>query len=418
MNRDRRRALLSGLVGLAGAGLFPGEAPAVGRAAARTPVAPPRPIPPELLRLAGTCVISGFYGGRLPPELSSLLAQGALGGIIIAGNNFHTRDQLRGLCASITATAPADARPIVAADQEGGPVAHLSPPLGNVPSMTVLGTIDDEELTHRVGASIGADLRGVGVNMDLAPVLDVRTSPRNTVVLNRVFGRDPAKVARHGLALIEGLRSAGVLPCAKHFPGHGDTALDSHAGLPRVPHGVERLDSVELVPFRACAQATPAVMLAHVVYAGVDPQRPASLSRPIIEGVLRDRVGFTGVAMTDDLQMQAITRTMPLTQAAETSIRAGADMVMIAHTSTYAAAIVRHLAARAEGDTALRERLEQAAGRVRAMRRELTTALPPNPFIASTADVSAEVLRRASQRGGAAARGANAGPGRDPTLRR
>jgi beta-N-acetylhexosaminidase len=374
------------------------------------------PVPEELVRLAGTCVMSGWYGRGLPGTLRGLLRRGALGGVLVTRHNFRTREELSALCAEITAAAPADARPLIAADQEGGPVAHLSPPLTSFPSMTALGALDDVDLTHRVGAALGAELRSVGVNFDLAPVLDVRTSPRNTVVLNRTFGRDPEKVARHGRALIDGLTSAGVLACAKHFPGHGDTAVDSHAGLPRVAHDLARLDAVELVPFRACARETPAVMLAHVVYAGVDRENPASLSQRVIEGVLRDHLGYEGVAMSDDLQMAAIRRSHGFEEAAEISMRAGCDLLLIAHTDTVAVRVVHRLAARAERDAALRTRLETAAARIHRMRARLAHPLPPNPYPVSGAAVAQEVNIRLAALPGARPRVATRAP--DPTLRR
>jgi beta-N-acetylhexosaminidase len=291
-------------------------------------------VPDELLQLAGTCIVSGFYGQVFPAELRALARRGALGGVLVARHNFADRRALAALCTQIRELSPPDQKPLIAADQEGGPVAHLSPPLVSFPSMTALGSVDDVALTRRVGLALGSELASVGVSMDLAPVLDVRTCSANTVDLGRAFGRDAGKVARHGQALIEGLTQAGVLSCAKHFPGHGDAAGDSHAGLPRVRHGIERLEAVELVPFRACASQTPAVMLAHVVYEGVDPVHPASLSRAVIEGILRDRLHFDGVAMSDDLQMVAIRAAHPIEQACELSLRAGCDLLLVAHTST------------------------------------------------------------------------------------
>jgi beta-N-acetylhexosaminidase len=360
--------------------------------------------------------MSGWYGRAVPGGLRGLLQRGAMGGLLVARHNFDgTRESLAALCASLASTAPADAQPLIAADEEGGPVAHLSPPLTSFPSMTSLGAIDDTALTRRVGAAMGTELRGVGVNMDLAPVLDVRTSRQNMVVLGRVFGRDADTVSRHGRALIEGLRSAGTIPCAKHFPGHGDTADDSHQTLPRVPHALARLDAVELVPYRACLARLPAIMLAHVVYEGVDRTVPASLSRPVIEGVMREHLGFTGVAMSDDLQMAAIRATWPIEQACETSMRAGCDLLLVAHNSAYAVAAVRHMAQLAMDDTAFRDRLGIAAGRIRALRTMVPTAAQ-----APVATSEGPALAREAARRFAAVHDVRRGAttARDPTLRR
>jgi beta-N-acetylhexosaminidase len=351
----------------------------------------------ELVRLAGQCVIAGWHGRGVPRAVQDLSTQGALGGVIIAGDNFRDREQLLRMTALLRTFGPRALRPLVTADQEGGPVSHLSPPLPDMPSMTALGNVDDEDLTHRAGAAMGEQLRQLGVDVDLAPVLDARTNPRNTVVLGRVFSREPERVARHGRAFIDGLWSAKVLACAKHFPGHGDTSVDSHAGLPRVAHGIERLEAVELVPFRAVAREVASVMVGHVVYAGVDPAMPASLSRPIVDGILRQRMQFDGVAMTDDLQMAAIRRTYGPERSVELALRAGCDMAMLAHNAEFARAAITHLARVAETDPSLRRRLEESAARVARMRARLDAPTPPNPFVVDPSRLSREVeYRRAS----------------------
>ncbi len=400
-----RRALLGALA------LAPAMASATGRHASASGPPPP---PADLFRLAGTCIVTGWHGQVIPFEVRRLLRRGALGGVLLTNHNFVTRPGLLALTEAIAAIAPEGAKPLVSADQEGGPVAHLSPPLTPFPSMTALGQLDDEDLTHRVGAALGGELRSVGVTFDLAPVLDVRTSSNNTVVLNRVFGRDPQRVARHGRALIDGLTSAGALACAKHFPGHGDTVMDSHVGLPRVTHALARLDAVELVPFRACAPIVPAVMVAHILYTAIDATAPSSLSRAVVEGLLRQRVGFDGVAITDDLQMAAIRAMHPIERAAELAMRAGNDLLLIAHTPLLAWRAAEHLARTAERDATLRARLEEAAARVVRLRARRDSSIPPNPFPVDPGTVVREVARRMLALGTAPRRGAP----RDPTLQR
>ncbi len=343
-------------------------------ALARTLLAipPPPPPSPELLRLAGRCVLAGWRGPQIPPGLAARITDGALGGVLLARENLAGPGSLVRLTAACQRLVPAGGAPLlVAADQEGGPVSHLSPPLPPMPSMLTLGTLDDVALTERVAVALGHGLRGAGVNFNLAPVLDVRTNRANTVILGRAFGSDPALVARHGVAFVAGLTAAGVLSCAKHFPGHGDTREDSHAALPRVVHGVERLAAVELVPFAAVASTVPAVMMAHVVYSGVEPGMPASLSRPHAVGLLRERLGFQGVAVTDDLEMSAIRSRWGVAQGALRAMRAGCDLLTVAHTVGAAGEVVRLLAQTAAGDEDFRRRLEEAAARVDAMRRRL-----------------------------------------------
>jgi beta-N-acetylhexosaminidase len=386
-------------------------------APATTRRAPPGPPPAALLQLAGSCVMMGWYGHGVTPELRALIERGAVGGLLVGRHNFRDGTAgLAALCRQICALGPErDAPPVIAADQEGGPVAHLSPPLPEFPSVTALGALDDPELTHRVGAALGHELRAAGVHMDLAPVLDVRTATNNLVVLNRVFGREPEKVSRHGRAMIEGLASAGVLACAKHFPGHGATVMDSHAGLPRLARSRADLEAVDLAPFRACAAITPAMMLAHVVYLALDGEHPATLSRTIAQDVLRDELGFRGVAITDDLQMAAITQNHPIEEAAERAMLAGCDLLLVAHSSSIASVVVTHLAQRAQQDPAVRARLEVAAARVLTLRRTLSTALPPNPYPVETRVVLREVTRRLAALPAARARGTQHTA--DPTTR-
>ena len=361
--------------------------------AARALAVPSSPPPPELVRLAGTCVLAGWRGASLPDPLRRMIADGALGGVLIARENFRDARSLRAVITEVRGLAPGgNPPPLISADQEGGPVSHLSPAVPWTPSLTTLGAIDDPDLTRRVAAALGAQLRAVGVTFDLAPVLDVRTNGANMVVFGRVFGRDPQLVARHGRAFIEGLTASGVLACAKHFPGHGDTREDSHARLPRLPHGAERLDAVELVPFRAVAALTPAVMVAHIVCDGVARNEPATLS-PAHYAMLRGPVGFSGVAVTDDLEMAPIRLRVGVAAAAERAVAAGADLVTIAHTANFARQSAQRMAARAAEDTVFRARLEEAAGRVRALQTRAVT-MPAAPAADTVGALLREVIAR------------------------
>lgn len=353
------------------------------------------PVDESLFALAGSCILAGSRAPLLHPTLASMLGRGALAGVIIAAENARNRAELRANVEAIQGRTPAGAPPFfIAADQEGGAVSHLSPTLPRMPSVSELGRIDDTALTERWGAAMGRELRRVGVNFDLAPVLDVRTNPRNMVVHMRTFGTRPDVVARHARPVISGLLGAGILACAKHFPGHGDTAVDSHQGLPRVAHDIARLEAVELVPFREVMNLTPAVMLAHVVYSGVDAERPATLSRAIAHGVLRERLGFQGVAISDDLEMSAIRARWGVTAGAMRSMEAGCDLLLIAHTPGLALETARNMARRAADDAPFRARLEEAAGRVRAMRARIGQAIPEGAVTDDAAHVIREVARR------------------------
>jgi beta-N-acetylhexosaminidase len=403
-----RRDFLTSLPGLALTGAAC-RAEAQNRAGTSANAAPPD----ELVRLAGGCILAGSRMFGLHPILRTMLTRKALGGVLIAHENFSDAATLANLCRDVrNAMPPDEPPPLIAADQEGGTVSHLSPPLPWMPGIPTLGDLDDTDLSERWGQAMGTLLRRTGMNFNLAPVLDVRTNPRNMVVHGRTFGSRPELVARHGPPLIRGLTGAGVLACAKHFPGHGDTREDSHTMLPVVPHGLTRLDAVELVPFRAVATTVPAVMVAHVIYQGIDASRPATLSPTILRDVLRDRVGFGGVAVSDDLEMYAIRHYHGVPEGAVKALEAGCDLVIIAHTPVHARDAAVAMARKAARDSAFRTRLEEAAGRVRRMRAWLQTPLPPNPYAVDPVAVIRETQRRARERGQAPTRAA------DPTLQR
>src|SRR5690606_34075683 len=231
--------------------------------------------------------------------------QGALGGVILFKRNLGTLEEIAELVAAIQDAYPSGVAPLVSIDQEGGRVARLGAPVVKLPPMRALGERDDADLTRRAARVLGAQLLALGIGVDFAPVLDVDTNPANPVIGDRSFGRDPETVIRHALAFAEGLREAGVIACGKHFPGHGDTDLDSHLALPRIAHDRARLDRVELAPFRAARGKVPTIMTAHVVFDAIDPSVPATLSRAVIEGVLRGELGYDGVIVSDDLEMKA-----------------------------------------------------------------------------------------------------------------
>jgi beta-N-acetylhexosaminidase len=236
--------------------------------------------------------------------------------------------------------------------------------------MRVLGAIDDVELTLRAARMLGRALRAVGVNLDFAPVADVDSNPANPVIGDRSFGREPERVSRHAVAMIEGLQSEGVLACAKHFPGHGDTEVDSHLDLPRVRHERARLDAIELAPFRAAVGADVAsVMTAHVVFDALAPDVPATLSPAVVTDVLRGQLGFEGVCFSDDLHMKAVSERHSIEGAAVLAIAAGCDGLLICSEPIAQERARLELEARADRDATFAIRLREAADRMNALRR-------------------------------------------------
>jgi beta-N-acetylhexosaminidase len=274
---------------------------------------------------AAACVFPGFEGIALPDWLRCGLAVG-LGGVVLFARNVRDPEQLAELTASLRAERP---DLLVAVDEEGGDVTRLEAARGSsFPGNLALGAVDDVELTRRVAAAIGGELASVGVNLDLAPVADVVVDPSNPIVGVRSFGSDPQLVARHVAAFVEGLQSVGVAACAKHFPGHGETAADSHLELPTAEADRETLLARALPPFAAAVEAgVRVVMTAHVRYPALDPE-PATVSAGLI-GLLRSELGFPGLVMTDALEMRAISRTVGLEGGAVRALAAGADAVCL-----------------------------------------------------------------------------------------
>lgn len=275
---------------------------------------------------ARSLLLVGFTGTEVDPDLRDLVRSGILG-VILFGRNVESPAQVAALTADLKRTAAGSL--LVAVDQEGGAVRRLRAGFSQVPSMRLVGAMRDAALAHRVGRLLGRELRAVGIDLDLAPVLDVDTNPDNPVIGARSFSSDPAWVSALGVALGRGLEWEGVGACAKHFPGHGDTLVDSHRGLPRLGHALPRLEAVELLPFRAWIQAGfGAIMTAHILFEAIDRERPATLSKAVISGLLRERLGYQGAVLTDDLEMRAIADHVGRGPAAVLAIEAGADVVL------------------------------------------------------------------------------------------
>ena len=274
---------------------------------------------------AAACLFPGFDGVTAPDWMRRSLA-GGLGGVVLFARNIRDPEQLAGLTASLRAERP---DLLVAVDEEGGDVTRLEVDEGSAfPGNLALGAVDDTELTGRVAAAIGGELAAAGINLDLAPVADVIVDPANPIVGVRSFGSDPALVARHVAAFVQGLQSVGVAACAKHFPGHGESIADSHRELPSVETDRETLYARALPPFAAAVAAgVCAVMTAHVRFSALDGE-PATLSAKVI-GLLRSELGFRGLVLTDALEMSAISANAGLEAGAVQALAAGADALCL-----------------------------------------------------------------------------------------
>jgi beta-N-acetylhexosaminidase len=253
---------------------------------------------------------------------------------------------------------------LLAVDQEGGQVARLRRGFTEIPPMRAVGATGDAALARELGSAIGRELRAVGFDMNYAPVLDIDTNPDNPVIAARSFGRTPELVTGLGLALAAGLQEAGVAACAKHFPGHGDTSQDSHLELPRLPHAMERLERVELAPFRAAAEAGVAsFMTAHVIFEAVDSKHPATMSPPVLTGILRKKLGYDGLVVTDDLEMKAIADNYGVEDTVRLGLNAGVDHFLCCHTAELAHRAIEAIIKAVEAGQVSRETLAGARRR-------------------------------------------------------
>ncbi|MFI8825762.1 glycoside hydrolase family 3 protein [Streptomyces sp. NPDC053431] len=321
-----------------------------------------------LTRDALTVLQPGFVGTTAPDWLLRRIGEG-LSSVGLFGRNIVTPEQLAALTAQLRAERD---DVLVAIDEEGGDVTRLEVKEGSsFPGNYALGSVDDVELTRAVARELGRRLAACGVDLNWAPSADVNSNAANPVIGVRSFGADPELVARHTVAYVDGLQSVGVAACTKHFPGHGDTSVDSHHALPRIDVDLATLHARELAPFRAAiAAGTKAVMSAHILLSALDPDRPATLSPQILTGLLRQELGFEGLIVTDGMEMQAISSTYGIERGSVLAIAAGADAICVG-------------GGLADEDTVLRlrdalvnavrtgelpeERLADAAARVRAL---------------------------------------------------
>lgn len=256
------------------------------------------------------------------------LSTHAWNGVILFAKNVHDRQQVNELIRAIHKNAKI--APFIAVDQEGGLVDRFRyPEMSLSPGTMALGVTNSEDKVYQAHRIMGEELRDLGVHIDFAPCLDVNNNPHNPIIGVRSFSADPHQVATLGCAAIKGLRDGGVIPTAKHFPGHGNTDTDSHLALPSIKGTRQQLEETELVPFKAAIkEGIEAIMTAHIVFPALDGQLPATLSKTILTGLLRQELGYEGVIVTDSLSMKSIANTWGFGEATVMSIEAGADLVL------------------------------------------------------------------------------------------
>jgi len=333
----------------------------------------------------GQLFVVGFDGHDVNDATASLFRDHGLGGAILFRRNIDSVEQVTALNTRLFELGRSCGAPlIVSVDQEGGRVARLRGLMTDVPAMRAVGKAaeTDPEVPYRLGAMMARELVSLGFHWDFAPVVDVDTNPNNPVIGERSFSRDAHAVARVAARFIAGMQGQGVAACAKHFPGHGDTDTDSHTALPLLPHSLERLRDVELVPFLAAKDAGVAsVMTAHVMFPALDAHEPATLSPAILQRLLRDELAYDGVCVSDDLEMAAVADRYDVEVLVEKGLNAGCDLFLICHDhDKVARAVAAAHKLVAEGKVS-RARVEQALRRVQALKAKYVGA-PAAPSLA------------------------------------
>lgn len=328
----------------------------------------------DIERKLSRLFVWGFDGTKVTASLRSLLKKHPIAGAVLFRRNIESVDQLKALNHDLARVGGPNF--LIAIDEEGGRVSRL--PAGSIkfPPAAFWGRFyertKDLRGIVRMGRVLGRELKSVGVNLDFAPVLDVNSNPKNPIIGDRAFSDDPNIAAKVALAFAEGLKREGILVCGKHFPGHGDTASDSHLTLPRVKRSRRVLENVELLPFRkAIAARIPMLMTAHVVYDALNPKNPkaaklpATLSPMILKDLLRKRLGFQGVVISDDLQMKAVSKSYAPDEAAVLSLEAGVDLLLICEGFEKIGPSVMAKTARAVAKSpALRRQVEESLKRI------------------------------------------------------
>ncbi|BCA55401.1 Beta-N-acetylglucosaminidase [Nitrospira sp. KM1] len=335
----------------------------------------------------GQLFMFGFMGTSVAPDLAEFIKEYKPGGIILFSRNLESVEQIVELTNDLQRHSPKSPL-FISIDQEGGRVSRLPNGFTIFPACELLGRCNSSELTYAAAATIAKELKVVGINMNMAPVLDVNSNPDNPIIGDRAFGSTPDIVSEMAAVMAAGLQDNRVVACGKHFPGHGDTKADSHKELPVVEAAHERLEAVELPPFRrAVAAGIASIMTAHVLYRELDPQLPATLSHTIITGLLREELRYDGVVLSDDLEMRAIVDHHGMGDASVLALQAGCDTLLICKEREREVAAFEAIEKAVSSGIISTERLDQSVARIQRMKQRFL--IPYKPAVLSDAKLVA-----------------------------
>jgi beta-N-acetylhexosaminidase len=330
--------------------------------------------------LIGQHVMIGLSGLSLTNEEKKFIVENNISGVTLFARNVSAEPkQIKELCAELQSLRHqmSDKAPLyIAIDMEGGRVARLKNPFTVWPPLKNLGDIDSPNMSYQFALSMGAELKCVGINLDFAPCTDVFTNPKNTVIGDRAVSTDPEMVAKHASALIRGYMKSEVIPCAKHFPGHGDTIIDSHEDLPVENADFARLESTELIPFaKSFRSKVPLLMTAHIHFPKVDDKWPVTLSEIFLKQILREKMNYRGLVITDDLDMKALSAHYDHALLPVRALHAGADILLYCNEAASPPLAMASVEKALTDGTLKKADLEQSKKRILEMKQELI----PNP---------------------------------------
>ena len=332
----------------------------------------------------GQLVIIGIRGTTLSPAEAEFIVKNEIGGVVLFARNVESPEQVHALCTALQALRHRTTHKLplfIGIDQEGGRVARMRAPWTVWPPLAKVGELDSTSVAFKFAMGMGTELRAMGVNLDFAPSVDVLTNPQNTVIGDRSLSSDPERVARLASALVRGYIKSGVIPCAKHFPGHGNTLLDSHHDLPVEEADLARLREVELVPFKKVFRARlDLVMTSHIMFPKIDAGRPATLSSIFVRQILREELRYRGLVVTDDLDMKALASHYATEEIPVLALEAGCDILLYCNEFEHPAIALTAVTKAIQSGRLPAAQIEQSFEKISKLKREVLAEPDPRAF--------------------------------------
>ncbi|MFG6150281.1 beta-N-acetylhexosaminidase [Halobacillus sp. B23F22_1] len=348
----------------------------------------------------GQMIFGGVEGTGMNADTREMIKNYHVGGLILFGHNIESAAQTVNFLNEMKTTNAENPYPLLlGVDEEGGSVTRMPDEVKSLPTSRSIGELNDPEVAFQAGTILGEQMQALGFNLDFAPVLDVNSNPNNPVIGDRSFGGSPEIVTPLGIQTMKGIQNKGVISVIKHFPGHGDTGVDSHLELPMVNKSYEELSELELVPFKkAISEGADVSMIAHILLPQIDKKSPASMSKEVITGMLRDDYNFDGVIITDDLTMGAITEHYSVADAAVQSVKAGGDLLLVAHNPALVVTVFEELKAAVDSGEISEERINESVERIIHLKEkyQLSDDKTPDPDFQPINEKVEEILEKVS----------------------